>query len=76
MDNPKPFSQAFVMRTTAKHMQKSIDVSLRKTFERIKDFDGDSQKSQEVLQTLSTLNTLKTLIDDFQSHNKQIFTGE
>jgi hypothetical protein len=35
----KPFSKAFVLRVTAKHMRKSIDISIRKTFERIAEFD-------------------------------------
>lgn len=30
----KPFSKAFVMRTTFRHMRRSVDISIRKSFER------------------------------------------
>lgn len=71
----KPFSQGYVLRTTTKHMLKSVDVSISKTFERIAEFDGNQQKSQEVFRTLSMLHTLRKAIDDFQSEYKEEFTG-
>lgn len=72
--NPdKKFSQGYVMRTTTKHMRKDVDVSIRKTFERVAEFNNDPVKSQEVLQTLSALHILRKMIDDFQLHNQPIF---
>ena len=74
MEDNKPFSKSYVLRTTSKHIRKAIDISIRKTFERMSDFDGDSQKGKEVMETLSVLHTLRGMIDEFQSHNKELFT--
>jgi hypothetical protein len=71
----KPFSQSFVLRTTAKHMRKSIDISIRKTFERIAEFDGNQEKSREVFQALSVLHSMRAQLDDFQSQHKEEFRG-
>lgn len=78
MDNvaSKPFSQGYVLRTTAKHMRKSVDISIRKTFERIAEFSGDQEKSKEIFATLSTLHAMRKEIDDFQLNNKEVFSGE
>lgn len=67
---------AYVLRTTAKHMRKSVDISIRKTFERIPEFEGNQDKSQEVFHTLSHLHALRKQIDDFQLTNKDNFTGK
>ena len=72
----KPFGMGYVLRTTVKHMKKSIDISIRKTSERIAEFDGNSGKSQEVLKTLSTLYAMRKIVDDFQLENKVIFVGD
>lgn len=71
----KPFSQGYVLRTTAKNMRKDIDVSIRKTFQRISEFDGNIEKSQEVFKTLAMLHTLRKVLDDFQLEYKEGFTG-
>jgi len=71
----KPFSMGYVLRTTAKHMRKSVDISIRKTFERVAEFDGNKEKSQEVFQTLSALHQLRKQLDDFQEANKDQFKG-
>lgn len=72
----KPFTKGHVLRATAKHMRKSIDISIRKTFERVKDFDGNQEKSNEVFETLSILHQMRAQLDDFQRANNQDFTGE
>ena len=69
----KPFAMGFVLRTTTKHMRKSIDISIRKTFERIKDFDSDQEKSREVFETLSYLHSMRKQLDDFQAANSKSF---
>jgi len=69
----KPFSMGYVLRTTAKHMRKSIDISIRKTFERINEFEGDQEKSQEVLTTLMQLHAMRKQLDDFQLANQEQF---
>lgn len=66
----------YVLRTTAKHMRKSIDISIRKTFERVAEFADDQGKSQEVFQTLSFLHMMRKQLDDFQASNSENFKGE
>lgn len=70
----KPFSQSYVLKMTMKHMRESIDVSLRKTFGRIQEFDGDLEKSQEVFKALAALHAIRTILDEFQAENKEAFT--
>lgn len=69
----KPFSKGFVMRTTYKHMQRSIDISIQKSFERFKDFDNDPDIGLEIMETLSVLHTLRELLEEFKSHNEDLF---
>jgi hypothetical protein len=71
-----PFDMSYVLRVTTKHMRQSIDVSIRKTFARVKDFDGDAEKSREVFNTLSILHQLRKQLDDFQSANVDSFRGK
>lgn len=72
MDN-KPFSKSYVLRTTAKHMRQSIDISIRKTFDRIQEFDSNKDKSVEIFETLSVLHQMRKALDDFQFANKEQF---
>lgn len=65
-----PFSKSYVLRTTAKHMKKSIDISIRKTVERMPEFDGNRDKSLEVLSTIAELYALKKRTDEYQSQFK------
>jgi hypothetical protein len=66
----------YVLRTTAKHMRKSIDISIRKTFERVSEFADDPEKSKEVFETLSFLHRMRKDLDDFQQKNSDNFKGE
>lgn len=70
----KPFSKAFVMRTTFRHMRRSVDISIRKSFERFQDFDQDSKMGKEIMETLSVLHTCRKMLDDFQKANPDLFT--
>lgn len=72
MDNKesKPFDMSYVIRTTAKHMRKSVDISIRKTFDRIAEFDGNQEKSTEVFKTLTTLHAMRRTLDEFQNSNQ------
>lgn len=72
----KPFSMGYVLRTTAKHMRKSIDISIRKTFDRVAEFANNQEKSEEVFKTLSNLHTMRKNLDDFQNSNQEAFKGE
>jgi hypothetical protein len=67
----KPFSMDYVLRTTAKHMRKSIDISIRKTFERIPEFADDQQKSQEIFKALASLHTMRKQINAFQDTHSE-----
>jgi hypothetical protein len=72
----KPFSMGYVLRTTAKHMRKSIDISIRKTFERVSEFEADPVKGPEIFKTLSFLHSMRKQLDDFQAANSENFKGE
>ena len=70
----KPFSKTFVMRTTFRHMRRSVDISIRKSFERFQDFDNESHMGKEIMETLSVLHTVRKMLDDFQANNPDLFT--
>ena len=72
-ESQKPFSMGYVLRTTAKHMRKSIDISIRKTFERVPEFDGNLERSSEVFKTLSQLHAMRKQLDDFQAAHADDF---
>lgn len=57
-------------------MRKSIDISIRKTFERISEFADDQEKSQEIFKTLAVLHTMRKQLDDFQASNSEDFKGQ
>jgi hypothetical protein len=63
----QPFSMGYVLRATAKHMRKSIDISIRKTFERLPEFVENEEKSKEVFSTLAYLHKMRKDLDDFQA---------
>jgi len=64
------------MRTTFRHMRRSVDISIRKSFERFQDFDSDSEIGKEIMETLSVLHTCRKMLDDFQAENSEIFTDK
>lgn len=68
-----PFSKAFVLKTTSKHIRRSIDISIRKSFDRMKDFEDQPDKKTEVFETLDVLHKMRKLVDDFQEHNSHLF---
>jgi hypothetical protein len=72
VDKP-PFSKSFVMKTTFRHMRRSVDISIRKSFERFQDFDKESIAGREIMETLSVLHTVRKVLDDFQENNKHLF---
>ena len=64
------------MRTTFRHMRRSVDISIRKSFERFQDFDQDSKVGKEIMETLSVLHTVRKMLDDFQAANPELFTDK
>lgn len=71
-----PFSTGYVLRTTAKNMRKSIDISIRKTFDRVGEFANDQEKSREVFNTLAILHSMRRQLDDFQAAHSSDFKSE
>lgn len=72
-DRNPPFSKSFVLKTTSRHMRRSVDISIRKSYDRMSDFPGDAAKKQEIFETLDVLHKMRKLLDDFQEHNKHLF---
>ncbi len=66
----------YVLRTTSKHMRKSIDISIRKTFDRVAEFSENPVKSAEVFRTLSHLHSMRRQLDEFQKAYSQDFKAE
>jgi len=73
-DDKPPFSKSFVMKTTFRHMRRSVDISIRKSFDRFKDFDKDSEVGKEIMETLSVLHTVRKVLDEFQENNRHLFS--
>lgn len=65
----KPFSIEYVIRTTVRNMRKNVDLSIRKTFERLPEFAGDEVKSKEVFDTLAKLHGIRKNLDEYQKIN-------
>jgi hypothetical protein len=76
LDNKPPYSKSFVIKTTFHHMRKSIDISVNKSFERLKDFDSDSDTGKEIIETLSVLHTIKKMLDEFEINNQHLFVDK
>jgi len=54
-------------------MRRHIDVSIRKTFDRMKDFP-EGPKSAEIFETLALLHSLRKNLDDFQHIHSKHFS--
>ena len=70
--NDKPFNKYYVLRITSLHIKKSIDTSIRKTYDRLKDVEN----KQEVFETLDVLHKIRKMMEDFESNNKHLYTKE
>jgi len=57
-------------------MRRSVDISIRKSFERFQDFENNSDTGKEIMETLSVLHTVRKMMDDFQEENSQLFTDK
>jgi hypothetical protein len=68
----KPFSQGYVLRTTAKHMRRCVDISIRKTYERLPEF-VEGPKSVELFKTLGVLHGMLKALDEFQAKHQEDF---
>ena len=68
MDN-KPFNKYYVLRITSLHIKKSVDTSIRKTYDRLKDVEN----KQEVFGTLDILHKIRKMMEDFELNNKHLY---
>ena len=68
MDN-KPFNKYYVLRITSLHIKKSVDTSIRKTYDRLKDVEN----KQEVFETLDILHKIRKMMEDFELNNKHLY---
>ena len=68
MDN-KPFNKYYVLRITSLHIKKSVDTSIRKTYDRLQDVDN----KVEVFETLDILHKIRKMMEDFESNNKHLY---
>ena len=57
-------------------MRRSIDISIRKSFDRMPEFNDDSEKRMEIMETLDVLHKMRKLLDDFQEHNQHLFIDD
>jgi len=76
MENKPPFSKSFVVKTTMKHMKRSIEISINKSFDRLKDVDNESVLGKEIIETLSVLHVMKKMLDEFESNNSHLFQSK
>lgn len=72
-NNIKPFDKDFVLQVTVRNIHKDIDFSIRRTFERFKDFESGTEKHNEVFETLGVLHKMHTLLDEFEVNNSHLF---
>ncbi len=70
--NNRPFTMEYVLATTFGHMVKSVDISIRKTFERSEEFKDTPQKSTEVFKTLSKLHDMRRDLGDLERQYSKI----
>jgi len=68
-NNNKPFNKYYVLRITSLHIKKSIDTSIRKTYDRLKDVED----KQQVFETLDVLHKIRKMMEDFESNNKHLY---
>jgi hypothetical protein len=66
MAQEQPFSIDYVIGITVKHMLKSLDLSINKTFKRTQDGSLPPDKQTEAFETLSVLHQMRAQLDDRQ----------
>ena len=68
-----PFSKAYVLDTTLKHVQRAFSISINKSLGRLAEFEGDSAKGTEIMETLSVLHSMAKIMDEFKANNTHLF---
>jgi hypothetical protein len=67
------FTKDYVLKLTAGHMRRCIDISIGKTFDRVGEFADDPVISKEIFETLSHLHTLRRQLDVYQLRHAEDF---
>ena len=70
--NRPDFTKDYVIRTTLNHMMESINISTRKTINRVREFEDDPEKTEEIKDTLDSLNALINLMKDIKTNNRDL----
>ena len=76
MSMSRPFCKEFVIEKTFLHIMRAVTISLDKVVSRIREFEGDSDKSKEILQTLALLQSLQEQLTRLETHFKGTKNGE
>ena len=72
-NNRKPeFTKDFVLRTTLNHMIESINISIKKTIKRIREFEDNPEKTEEIKETLDSLTALNNMMKDIKINNREL----
>ncbi len=74
-ENIVPFDKHYVMKTTFRHMINSINISIDKTFSRLKEFEDNAPKTAEALSVLSELHSVRKSLEEYQRVNPNLFKG-
>lgn len=67
-----PFTKEFVIRTTLNHMCESINISIKKTIKRLKEFEGDEERMKEAMDALGSLTALNNMMIDIKNNNREL----
>ena len=67
-----PFTKEFVIRTTLNHMCESINISIKKTIKRLKEFEDDEEKMKEAMDALGSLTALNNMMIDIKNNNREL----
>ena len=52
-----------------KHWEQCVNFSINKTLQRMPEFEGDAEKSKELMDTLASLSKLQGVINEIRNNN-------
>jgi hypothetical protein len=67
----KPFSGEYILGITVRHMLKTIDLSINKTFERTRDGSLTPAQVTEAFETLSALHQMRAPLATYPKGNNK-----
>ena len=66
-----PFSFGYVIKLTMRHCTEAVNVSISRTLARIKEFENDREKSEEIFKTLAKLHEIKAQLESINTSENQ-----